>query len=85
MISTRILGRRTAPFPTFLITNRAPHGFTQDPSTNAHRRHTVQELLVTNAKYKGGISSFNMIYIQIIHCVFWYVKRVFYCILCTDP
>ena len=27
-VSTRILGRRTAPFPTFLISNRAPHGVT---------------------------------------------------------
>ena len=32
-VSTRILGRRTAPFPPFLIYNRVPHGFTQDPST----------------------------------------------------
>ena len=31
MISTRILGRRAAPFPPFRITNRVPHGFTQDP------------------------------------------------------
>ena len=29
-VSTRILGRRTAPFPPFLIPNRVPHGFTQD-------------------------------------------------------
>ena len=27
-VSTRILGRRTAPFPTFLISYRVPHGFT---------------------------------------------------------
>ena len=27
-VSTRILGRRTAPFLPFLIPNRAPHGFT---------------------------------------------------------
>ena len=27
-ISTRILGRRTAPYPPFLISNRVPHGFT---------------------------------------------------------
>ena len=26
--STRILGRRTAPFPPFLIPTRAPHGIT---------------------------------------------------------
>ena len=26
-VSTRILGRRTAPFPPFLILNRSPHGF----------------------------------------------------------
>ena len=32
--STRILGRRTAPFPPFLIPSRVPHGFTQDPSTD---------------------------------------------------
>ena len=28
IISTRILGRRTVPFPPFLIPNRVPHGFT---------------------------------------------------------
>ena len=28
VLSTRILGRRTAPFPPFLIYNRAPHGVT---------------------------------------------------------
>ena len=33
ILSTRILGRRTAPSAPFLIPNRAPHGFTQDPST----------------------------------------------------
>ena len=27
-VSTRILGRRTAPFPPFLIPCRVPHGFT---------------------------------------------------------
>ena len=27
IISTRILGRRTAPFPPFLIPSRIPHGF----------------------------------------------------------
>ena len=27
-VSTRILGRRTAPFPPFLIPYRVPHGFT---------------------------------------------------------
>ena len=27
-VSTRILGRRTAPFPPFLISYRVPHGFT---------------------------------------------------------
>ena len=27
-ISTRILGRRTAPFPGFLVPQRVPHGFT---------------------------------------------------------
>ena len=27
-VSTRILGRRTAPFQTFRIPYRAPHGFT---------------------------------------------------------
>ena len=27
-MSTRILGRRTAPFPPFLIPNRAPYGVT---------------------------------------------------------
>ena len=30
------MGRRTAPFPPFLIPNRVPHGFTQDPSTDYH-------------------------------------------------
>ena len=35
--STRILGRRMAPFTPFLIPNRVPHGFTQDPSTQTHR------------------------------------------------
>ena len=34
LASTRILGRRTAPFPPFLIPNHVPHGFTQDPSTD---------------------------------------------------
>ena len=34
IMSTRILGRRTAPFTPFLIPNRVPHGFTQDPSTD---------------------------------------------------
>ena len=33
ILSSRILGRRTARIPPFLIPNRAPHGFTQDPST----------------------------------------------------
>ena len=33
-VSTRILGRRTAPFPRFLNSNRVPHGFTQDPGTD---------------------------------------------------
>ena len=33
--STRILGRRTAHFTTFLITYRVPRGFTQDSSTHA--------------------------------------------------
>ena len=33
-VSTRILGRRTAPFPPFLISERVPHGFTQDPGTD---------------------------------------------------
>ena len=28
VVSTRILGRRTAPFPLFLIPYRVPHGFT---------------------------------------------------------
>ena len=32
-VSTRISGRRTAPFTPFLISNRVPHGSTQDPST----------------------------------------------------
>ena len=27
-VSTRILGRRTAPFPPFLVPYRVPHGFT---------------------------------------------------------
>ena len=27
-VSTRVLGRCTAPFPPFLIPNRVPHGFT---------------------------------------------------------
>ena len=34
-VSTRILGRRTAPFPAFLVPNRVPHGFTQDPVLTA--------------------------------------------------
>ena len=34
LASTRILGRRTAPFPPFRIPHRAPRGFTQDPSTD---------------------------------------------------
>ena len=43
-----------------------------------------QVLVATwDAKYKGG-SRLLMFKIQIIH-VFWYVKRVFYCILFTDP
>ena len=33
-VSTRILGRRMAPIPPFLIPNRVSHGFTQDPSTD---------------------------------------------------
>ena len=33
-VSTRILGRRMAPFPLFLIPHHVPHGFTQDPSTD---------------------------------------------------
>ena len=33
-VSTRILGRRTAPCPPFLIPTRVPRGFTQDPSTD---------------------------------------------------
>ena len=33
LASTRILGRRTAPFPPSLISNRVPYGFTQDPGT----------------------------------------------------
>ena len=33
-VSSRILGRRTVPFPPFLIPYRVPHGFTQDPSTD---------------------------------------------------
>ena len=32
-VSTRILGRRTVITP-FLIPNRVPHGFTQEPSTD---------------------------------------------------
>ena len=28
IISAGILGRRTAPFPTFLVPHRVPHGFT---------------------------------------------------------
>ena len=32
-VSTRILGRRTAPFRSFLNPFRVPHGLTQDPST----------------------------------------------------
>ena len=36
MMSTRILGRRTVPLSPFLIPNRAPRGFAQDPSTDAH-------------------------------------------------
>ena len=48
-VSTRILGRCTAPFPPFLIPNRVPHGFTQDPSTDrrpsrAARRGAAQNL-----------------------------------------
>ena len=34
LASTRILGRRTATFPRFLISNRVPRGFTQEPSTD---------------------------------------------------
>ena len=34
-VSTRILGRPTAAFSTFLIDNRIPHDFTQDPSTDS--------------------------------------------------
>ena len=33
-VSTRILGRRAAPFPPLLISYRVPRGFTQDPSTD---------------------------------------------------
>ena len=35
--STRMLGRRAAPVPPFLIPNRVPHGSTQYPSTNPKR------------------------------------------------
>ena len=37
-VSTRILGRRTAPCPPFLIPTRVPRGFTQDPSTDCAPR-----------------------------------------------
>ena len=33
-VSTRILGRRTAPFPPFFIPSHVPRGITQDPSTD---------------------------------------------------
>ena len=33
-VSTRILGRRTAPFSHLLIPTRVPRGFTQAPSTD---------------------------------------------------
>ena len=33
-VSTRILGRRTAPYPPFLVPYRVPYGFTRDPSTD---------------------------------------------------
>ena len=33
-VSTRILGRRTAPSPRFLIPYRVPRGLPQDPSTD---------------------------------------------------
>ena len=36
-VSTRILGRLTAPFPPFHITHRVPHGYTQYPSTDVAR------------------------------------------------
>ena len=32
IMSTRILGRCTAPFPPFLTANRVPHGFTPKTS-----------------------------------------------------
>ena len=41
IISTRILGRRTAPFSSFLIPNRMV--LPQDPSTNADPRAARQE------------------------------------------
>ena len=34
VISTRILGRRKAPFPASRITYHVKHGFAQDPSTD---------------------------------------------------
>ena len=37
-VSTRILGRRTAPFPPFLIDNRVPRGFYQDPINSTDSR-----------------------------------------------
>ena len=43
-VSTRILGRRTAPCPPFLIPNRVPHGVTQDPSSD--RAPATFQLLV---------------------------------------
>ena len=41
IVSTRIVGRRTAPCTTFLIPDRVPRDFTQDPSTDQR----VQRLL----------------------------------------
>ena len=40
-VSTRILGRRTAPLPPFLISKRVPHGFTQDPGTDRTRSRSA--------------------------------------------
>ena len=50
-ISTRMLGRRTAPFPPFIIPYRVPHGLTQDPSTD--RASAQQAALSTAGRWFG--------------------------------
>ena len=58
-VSTRILGRRTAPFPPFLIPHRVPHGFTQDPSTDRPPRAHTPEHIARATRAKTRCSSMH--------------------------